>query len=277
VNRALRAAVVALIAMWSVLALLPVYASIIASVKDPVSIVADPIGIPSIIRMDNYARAWQGSQLGRPLAGFMINSVVAVVVGVGLGMSLAVPTAYLLARRPSRLGIAIQRYMVLLIVVPSVLAWIPLFTLAASLGVLSQPVALGVVYAAFTVPVAVVLMRSYFVSFPWPLVDASRVDGATEAVAFLRIVLPMSWPSIGIVSLVQGIFAWNELALAIILLPRAASQTLQVGLVQFTGQFSVDLGAQFAGLTIGAIPILAAAVLFNRQLATGLRLRAFDW
>ena len=276
-NRALRAAVVALIAMWSVLALLPVYASIIASVKDPVSIVADPIGIPSIIRMDNYARAWQGSQLGRPLAGFMINSVVAVVVGVGLGMSLAVPTAYLLARRPSRLGIAIQRYMVLLIVVPSVLAWIPLFTLAASLGVLSQPVALGVVYAAFTVPVAVVLMRSYFVSFPWPLVDASRVDGATEAVAFLRIVLPMSWPSIGIVSLVQGIFAWNELALAIILLPRAASQTLQVGLVQFTGQFSVDLGAQFAGLTIGAIPILAAAVLFNRQLATGLRLRAFDW
>jgi ABC-type glycerol-3-phosphate transport system permease component len=58
-------------------------------------------------------------------------------------------------------------------------------------------------------------------------------DGASEAKAFQTIVLPLSWASIGTVTLIQGIAAWNELALAIVLLPRAARQTFQVGLVAF--------------------------------------------
>jgi ABC-type glycerol-3-phosphate transport system permease component len=91
-------------------------------------------------------------------------------------------------------------------------------------------------------PLVTVLMRTYFSSFPLDLVEAARVDGASETFAFARIVLPMSKSVLTIVGLIQAVFLWNELALAEILLVTPDRGTLPMGLIAFKSQFASNPG-----------------------------------
>jgi len=136
---------------------------------------------------------------------------------------------------------------------------------------LSNPIALGVIYGALVAPIAAVLMRAYFSSFPLDLIEAARADGAGELHTFLRIVLPLSRGALVAVGLVQGIFLWNELGLAATLLLDPGSRTLPIGMSLFQGQAVVDRGAQFASLVMMVAPIVLLYIVFSRQITTGLR------
>lgn len=265
--------VFALLVLWTLACLLPVGAAILDSVKSSESIVAAPLGIPTHPAFSNFVVAWDGPVDGVPLWRCVLNSVIAVSIGVGLGVSSGMTAGYALARHPRALS-WLNRYFVFLLTVPAVVTWVPLFSLASDLNILSNPAGLGLIYAAIVIPLATVLFRTYFGSFPLDLIEAVKVDGASETYAFLRIVIPMSKGIIGIIALLQAIMLWNELALALILLLQSRSQTIPVGLTQFRSEFQVDLGPQFAGLIMAIIPMVVMYLLTNRRIALGVRLGA---
>jgi ABC-type glycerol-3-phosphate transport system permease component len=122
----------------------------------------------------------------------------------------------------------LNRYFVLLLRVPQLVIWVPLFSLASDLNVVSNPAALGLVCAALVTPLSTVLMCTYFASFPLDLIEAAEVD-ASETYALKRIDIPMSKGTIGRVALLQAITPWNELALAVILLLEPDSLAIPVG------------------------------------------------
>lgn len=266
-------AVVAALALWTVAALLPIVSAVLASVKTTDAITASPLGLPSNPTFDNFTRAWNGPLYGVPLWKTVINSAIAVSVGVGLGVSAGTAAGYALARNPRTLS-WLNRYFVLLLTVPQIVIWVPLFSLASDLNVVSNPAALGLVYAALVIPLSTVLMRTYFASFPLDLIEAAKVDGASETRALVRIVIPMSKGIIGLVALLQAIMLWNELALAVILLLDPDSQTIPVGLTQFRSQFQVQLGPQFAGLVLAIVPMIMLYLITNRRIVSGMRLGA---
>jgi ABC-type glycerol-3-phosphate transport system permease component len=260
-----------LLVLWAVAAIAPVAAALLSSLKNNTQLITQPLAWPDPILWDNYQRAWSGPPLGQPFHVFARNSVLATTVGLLVGLSTGTLAAYAVARHATPLFEVVNRYFVLLITVPPVVAWIPLFSLADALGMLSNPVALGVIYGALVAPVAAVLMRAYFSSFPLDLIEAARADGAGELVTFLRIVLPLSRGALIAVGLVQGIFLWNELGLAAVLLLDPASRTLPIGMTLFQGQAVVDRGAQFASLVMMVAPIVLLYFVFSRQITTGLR------
>ncbi len=264
----------ACLVLWTLATIVPVLGSLLSSVKSQTEIIAEPLNSPSRLLFDNYGRAWEGTNLGEPLVVFARNSVIATSVGVVLGVGAGVLAGYAIARSRTRFGGLLNRYFVLLITLPFIVTWIPLFVLSDRLGVLSNPLVLGVMYGARLIPFAAVMMRAYFSSFPLDLIEAAQIDGATEFSAFRRIVLPLSWGGVLAIALVQVIFIWNELGLGQVLLLSPDSRTLPVGLTQFRGQYGADYGALFASLVLTISPIIVLYTFTERRLTEGLRIGA---
>lgn len=260
--------------VWALITIAPVLVSLNSSFKSQTEIIASPLALPEEFSFDNYARAWEGTDLGEPWLTFAANSVVATGVGVFLGIGAGVLAGYAIGRSSTRLGGFINRYFLILITLPFIVTWIPLFILSDQLGWLSNPFALGIMYAARLVPFAAVMMRAYFAAFPLDLIEAAYVDGSGELNTFLHIVLPLSWGGIVAVGLVQFIFLWNELGLAQVLLLEPSSRTLPPGLSQFRGQFSVDFGAMYASLVLTVVPIIGIFAMTQKKLTEGLRVGA---
>jgi ABC-type glycerol-3-phosphate transport system permease component len=269
-----RSVALLLVVLWALLAILPVVMALLSSFKSDTQLVVDPTGWPSPWKWSNYALAWNGPSFGEPFWLLAQNSVIATAIGIGLGLGAGTVAAYALARAPGRLFGLANRYFVLLITVPAVVTWVPLFSLVQQLGMLSSPPALGLIYAALTVPMAAVLMKAYFASFPLDLIEAAKVDGASEWRAFVSVVLPLSRGTLVAVGLVQSISLWNELALAAVLLVAPSSRTLTIGLALFQGQQVVDRAGQFATLMLMIAPIVILYVVFERRITEGIRLGA---
>lgn len=262
------------VVIWAIVAVVPVAVALLSSFKSNTQIVVDPTGWPNPWQGSNYGSAWNGPQFGEPFWQLAENSIMATAVGILLGMGAGTCAAYALARGRGRLFGLANRYFVLLITVPAVVTWVPLFSLAQDLGMLSNPPALGLIYAALILPMATVLLRAYFAGFPLDLIEAAQIDGAGEWRAFLSIVLPMSRGTLVAVGLVQGIQLWNELALAAVLLVAPSSRTLPIGLALFQGQQVVDRAGQFATLMLMVAPIVLLYVAFERRITEGVRLGA---
>jgi ABC-type glycerol-3-phosphate transport system permease component len=267
--------------VWTVGTTIPIWAALSASFKATSDIISSPLGIPHTLQFGNYAAAWTG-KIGagtyygiqsEPLYRFAIHSVIAVSIGVVLAMGTGTLASYALARNSERLNF-VGLYFVVLLALPSIATWVPLFSLMESLGLLATTVGLGLVYGAMVTPLVTVLMRAYFSSFPLDLVEAARVDGASETFAFARIVLPMSKSVLTIVALIQAVFLWNELALAEILLVTPDRGTLPMGLIAFKSQFASNLGPQFAALVLAIIPVTLLYVVAQGRITQGIRLGA---
>jgi N-acetylglucosamine transport system permease protein len=267
---------------WAIASVVPIWAVLSSSFKTTPSITADPLGIPTHLRLQNYVESWKGSAQDissfgsvrtQPLYEFALHSVVAVAIGVSLAMIAGTLAGYTLARNAERLRF-VNRYFVVLLAVPSIAIWVPLFDLMASLGLVGQPAGLGLVYAATITPLVAVLLRAYFSTFPADLIEAAKVDGASETFALMRIVLPMSRSVVTVVALIQAIWLWNELALAEILLVSPDRGTLPMGLIAFRSAFTSNLGAEFASLTLAVVPIVLLYLVVQGRITQGVRLGA---
>ena len=260
--------------VWTLAAIAPVLLSVLSSFKSQREIIAEPLSWPEEFLFESYRTAWLGTDLGEPWFAFARNSVIATSAGVLVGVGAGVLAGYAISRSRTRFGGILNRYFVLLITLPFVVTWVPLFVLSDSLGVLSNPLALGFMYAARLIPFAAVMMRAYFSSFPLDLIEAAHVDGSSELTTFRKIVMPLSWGGVIAVGLVNFIFLWNELGLAQILLLAPGSRTLPPGLSQFRGQFSIDFGALYASLVLTVVPIIIVFIFSQKKLTEGLRVGA---
>lgn len=256
---------------WAVVVLVPLAVAVMSSVKSNNEIYSNPLGIDlSDLRLGNFGEALRGPAGGAPLWAYLGNSLLVTVVSIALGMSAGILAAYGLVRVSSRLTRLLNQVFTVLITVPILATLVPLFTLTGMLGIRDNPVGLGLVYAAIMVPPTTVMMRPFFASIPRELVESAMIDGAGEVRTFLRIVLPIGLPSIGGVILINVIWAWSELALALVLLVTPSNKTLPVGLLAFQGQYFTDLGVQAAGLLLAALPMVLLYFVFSRRITAGM-------
>lgn len=265
---------VLLIGVWALIAVAPLLIAVLGSVKSNTQLISDPLGWPTPFRWDNYRTAWEGPPLSQPLSLMALNSITATVMGLLVGLVCGTMAAYAVARGKGRAFDIAGRYFVLLLTVPAVVTWIPLFSLAERFNLLSTPAALGVMYGALVAPTAAVLMRAFFSSFPMDLIESALLDGAGEIRTFFLIVLPLSRGSLVAVVIVLGIQLWNELGLANVMLLQPTSRTLPIGLTLFVGQGSADRASQLASLMIMVLPIVVLYFIFDRRVTEGMRLGA---
>lgn len=251
----------ALLCLWAAASLAPAVVVIWGSLLSREQASSGAFGFSWIAAIDNYSRAWSGPNMGVRFADYMQNSASVTLLALGVLLVAAVPAAYLdaLPRRPG----VMSRYFFLLLLIPGVLTWVPLFHLASATRSLSSPPFLAIVYAGTGIPMAMVVLRSTFARIPNELLESARLDGASEVRVFRDIALPETAKAIAVVAVFTAIGFWNELGLATVLLLRPQSQTMPVGISQFGGQFGADVGAQYAGITLSLLPVVLAVGLLG--------------
>jgi multiple sugar transport system permease protein len=192
-------------------------------------------------------------------------TVLCVVIG-----SLA---AYALARLPLKRKVILLTGVLAVSLFPPVALVPPMYEVWRTLGLLNSYPGMFIPYTAFTLPLTIFILTTFFASIPKDLEEAARVDGASPLQAFWRVVMPLAAPGVFAAAIIIFVFAWNEFLLASTFAPRNISaQTVPVAIASFTGavQFQRPIGTITAACVIVTIPMIILALIFQRRIVAGL-------
>jgi putative chitobiose transport system permease protein len=221
--------------------------------------------IPQAPTFDNYLRVW--SQL--PVWRFYVNSIFvtfSLVVFNTLFSSLA---AYPLAKMKFK-GREVIFYMLLATyIIPPALTSIPSFFLAVKVFHFYDKVA-SVIFPYLATVLNIFLLRQAFKSVPDDLIDAGRIDGASELRIWWSVVMPVIRPSLATVAIITFVEQWNNFFWPSLMLHTRENMTLQVGLVALQGAFANDQRGVAAGVVMTVIPIIIFFVILQKQFIQGL-------
>ena len=250
-----------------VYALLPVLWILSLSLK-PTQEVKDGKLIPSSITFDNYKGIFKGdvftSALVNSLGIGLITTAIAVVIG---GMA-----AYAVARLEFTGKKLLVGAALLIAMFPQISLVTPLFNIERRIGLFDTWAGLIIPYITFALPLAIYILAAFFREIPRDLEKAAKMDGATPAQAFRRVIAPLAAPGIVTAAILVFIFAWNDLLLALSLTATTAAITAPVAIANFSGssQFEEPTGSIAAGAMVITIPIIIFVLIFQRKIVAGL-------
>lgn len=200
----------------------------------------------------------------------LLNSIIVAVATAGVGVLIAIPTAYALARFEFLGKAAGVRSLLATQMFPAVASAIPLYLILDALGLLNSRTGLVLCYASTSVPFAIFQLRAAFEAIPVDLEEAAMVDGATRFQAFRMVVLPVARPAIAVTALFAFMSAYNEFILAATLLDDETMFTLPVMLQRFIGEYDAQWDKFAAGALVVSLPVMALFYLVQRHLVAGL-------
>ena len=209
----------------------------------------------------------------RDLLPYLINSAFASVFSVLLTVLLAVPAAYALSLKPVEKWRDVLFFFISTKMLPVVAAIVPIYLTVKELGMLDNIWTLVVLYTAMNLPLAIWVMRSFFLEVPAELLEASALDGASLRVQLQHIVAPIVSPGIAATALICFIFSWNEFLFALNLTATNAGTT-PVFLVGFVSGEGLFLAKLCAAATLVSLPVLLAGWVAQNKLVRGLSMGA---
>jgi alpha-1,4-digalacturonate transport system permease protein len=128
----------------------------------------------------------------------------------------------------------------------------------------------GVIVPGAATPTGVFLLRQYMLTIPEELLDAARIDGASEWRIYTQVILPLSRPALAVLTIFSVMWRWNDFLWPLIVLSRSELFTLQVGLQSFQGQLNVQWNLILAMTVITLLPITIVFALLQRSITTGI-------
>src|SRR5215217_359146 len=155
------------------------------------------------------------------------------------------------------------------LMVPTAVKLIPAFQVARMLHLYGTY--WGLIVPGLASPIGIFMMRQFISGLPSEVIEAAKIDGASEMRIFLQIVVPLSKPAMAALGIFTGVTAWNDFLWPLVMLPKATMRTLPVGLATIQGQFVADYGMIMAGSVMTVLPMVVLYVLFQRQFVAGLR------
>jgi len=269
-----RAAIIALgIAAWVVgmLWIFPVGWTLLTSFKTEQDASAQTLhnGL-TVARYSDVSHSTTGTL---SLSAAFTNSLVVVVVSTVIVMLLALPAAYALAIRPVPKWRDVLFFFISLKFLPIVASIFPIYVYAQRWNLLGTRTILIILYIAINLPLAIWMLRSFFVEVPRELIEASEIDGTSLFNQLRSVILPIAAPGIAATALLCVIFAWNEYFYAIQLNFAGASTMPQwvIGNVSTRGNFLAKLSA---ASIIACLPVVLAGWAAQKRMIRGLSMGA---
>ncbi|WP_077797947.1 carbohydrate ABC transporter permease [Streptomyces sp. JHA26] len=254
--------------IWAIMVGMPLVWAVMTSFKDDASIFGSPWSLPDRLNFDNWSRAWSQAHMG----DYFLNTVL-VVGGSLIGtLVLGSMAAYVLAR----FDFPGNRFIYYLFIggmsFPIMLALVPLFYVVDNMGLLNTIHGLILVYIAYSLPFTVFFLTGFFRTLPSSVAEAAFVDGASHTRTFFQIMLPMAKPGLISVGIFNFLGQWNQYMLPTVLNTDPDKHVLTQGLVQLAVSqgYKGDWSGLFAGLVMAMLPVLAAYIVFQRQVVQGL-------
>jgi sorbitol/mannitol transport system permease protein len=242
----------------------PVFWMVLTSFKQEGDAATSPPTLFFTPTLDQYAKVFD-----QGIGPAMVNSVWATGVSTLLVLLLGVPAAFALSLRPVGKTSDALFFFMSTKMLPVVAAILPLYVIVSNIGLLDNIWALVILYTSMNLPIAVWMMRSFFLEVPGELLEAASLDGASLWRSVREVILPLVSPGIAATALICVIFAWNEFFFAVNL-TAVNAQTMPVYLVGFIageGQYWAVLSA---AATMAALPVILCGWFAQNKLVRGL-------
>lgn len=202
-----------------------------------------------------------------------LNSVIVTVIGVLLALAIAIPTAYAIVRMKIRGRNLVGVWLILAYMLPEFLFVLPMFSLYQWTGLYDTHIGLALMYQVHVLPLSIWLLSSFFREINPAIDEAARIEGASNLQILTKIYIPCTLPGMVATAILNAIWIWNELAIALGL-TFSKAQTVTLGVTSFRGYAALDWGAMTAASIIAIIPMLLFAIIAQKHIVKGLTLGA---
>jgi alpha-1,4-digalacturonate transport system permease protein len=199
---------------------------------------------------------------------YLWNSVLVTVVATVLTLLVNSMAAFALSKYKFRGRQTIFMVMISTLMVPLSVVLVPVFLVITKVGWNNN--LLGIIIPAAATPTGVFLLRQYMLTIPDELIDAARIDGASEWRIYSQVILPLAKPALAVLTIFSVMWRWNDFLWPLIVLSRSEYFTLQVGLASFQGELNVQWNLILAMTVLTLLPITLVFGFLQQYITTGI-------
>jgi len=257
--------------------LFPVYAIIVGSFESTNTLFSGTFyWLPHAATLDNYRTVLGGANAAtqETVSGSQTGAVLtSLLVGLGtalLALVVAVPAAYALSKYRMRVTVIFVSALLVAQIVPSIVLATSLFIVFHWVHLVNSYFGLILADGTYAVPFAILVLRAFFFSLPNELIDAARVDGASEWKTFRLVVIPLARSAVITVAVFAFLAGWGDFIFALTMLNGAGIQPVTLGIYNYLGNYSTDWGAVMASAVIALVPAGILLIVAQRYIASGL-------
>ncbi|MGJ8526978.1 carbohydrate ABC transporter permease [Maritalea sp.] len=246
--------------------LYPIIMMALSAFKTNNEIFSAPFSLPSSFNLDNFAVIWNETNVPR----YFLNSTIVTGISVLFLLIIGTMAAYALSRYKFRGNIMVSLFFLSGLMLPLRLAIIPLFIQLKALGLVDNLIGLICIYTAMSLPATVFIMTGFLRSLPSELEDSARMDGASEFRIMVEIMVPLITPAMVIAGIYNAVPIWNDFFFPLIFIQSPEWRTIAQGLTSFFGEYSINYGVLYAGLTLAALPIMVIFIVQSKRFIAGM-------
>ena len=199
---------------------------------------------------------------------FLRNSIFVTVMATAITLIVNSMAAFALSKYKFPGRTAVMLVILATLMVPLSVIVVPLYSVIGTLGLFDS--LWGVILPTVATPTGVFLLRQYMLTIPDELIDAARMDKASEWQIYWRIILPLSAPALAVLAIFSVMWRWNDFLWPLIVLSRKELYTLQVGLNVYAGQLNVEWHYILAMTVVSMVPVVLIFVFLQRFITTGI-------
>ncbi len=247
-------------------ALYPLWFIVTTALKTNAAYEIDPTGFPTHPSLG----ALRSIVVDQPVPRWMWNSFLVTISSVAVSTLIALLAAYAVAIGRFRGHRIFLSTSIALMVVPPVTLLVPMFVFMVDTGWVNHLQSVIVFYTGLLVPFAIFFLANFFRTVPGELIEAASVEGAGPFTVLRRVVMPLSGAACFTLVIVQAIWVWNELLIALVFLQTDNSRTLNAGLAQFQGRYSTNQPLVLAGALVSIAPVVLLYLSGQRFFVRGL-------
>jgi len=250
--------------LFGCLFLLPVYALLVTSLKDPASVsVVTMWELPGKLSMDSFRAVWPKLQNG------FVNSLILAIPASIISSILGAANGFVLAKWRFPGADFVFPVILFGMFIPYQAILIPMFRVIASMGLNRDLSGLILVHIIYGLPITTLIFRSYFASISEELIEAAKVDGAGMLRTFFFVALPIAPPAFAVAMIWQFTSAWNDFLFGIVL-TRTEYWPITVALNNIAGAQTVPFNEAMASALLACVPTVLVYVLLGRFFMRGL-------
>lgn len=249
----------------SIVFLFPIVWIVLSSFKGGNEIFAwPPTLFPKHFSLENYKDAFEKGNF----ILYFKNSAIVTICSTALAAVINFMAGYAFAKYDFKGSNVIFLIFISTIMLPLEVLMIPIFQTVKAFGLYNTLA--GIIIPPAATPTGVFLVRQFFLSVPDELMEASRIDGASEFQIMKNVMLPIAKPIISVLVIFNFMWRWNDYMWPLIVLRSSKLYTVQLALKSFSGEFSVDWNGLLAMSVITMVPVLVIFLIFQKQFIQGI-------
>lgn len=266
-RRLVKSILVHLILLFLVfICLAPIALVVINSFKENAEIIRNPLALPTVLQLENYTQAWTTGKFAR---GFY-NSIKLTGITIVIVLIASTLAGYVLSAKRIKGSGAVLLYFLMAMTVPIQLFLFPLYYAYAKLGLIGNIPATSFILAATSMPLAVFMMRTFFLAVPKELEEAARIDGADTAQVIWYVMRPVVSPGLITVGVLVGLQTWNEYLISSTFLQGEKNFTATLGFLSMNGSYGSAMGLLMASAVILIGPVVVFFLIMQKYFVDGM-------